>query len=130
VFLKGRGFFPTGRLYPAEPSQVREVNDEGMETATCRLKGEASHVSFSKLIDIIGIYGTLITFSQLFFSPGRPVEGSSSDKCCLVLVTDIGLRSTGIRVYLYRAVRSMPEKKPFYELGTAERSEKTAPARS
>jgi hypothetical protein len=111
--------------HPGKPLDVRKVDNERVIAAASRLIGSATQVSLSELLYPIGGNKALLTPCLSLFLPGGSIHGNRLKESCLVMVKNVGLRSTNIRIYLGGAFGAVAQEKFPDEPSTAKRSQET-----
>jgi hypothetical protein len=78
--------------------KIREIHDKTMKSAPSRFVGHSRQISLGQPLDVSGLYGTFFPPGSLFLGSRRLVHGCGSHERGLVVVEDISLTSTNLRV--------------------------------
>jgi len=122
MVLKPRWLFVSARLNPFQPLNSREVDNERMESASSSLVGHSGQVQCGQLLDVIRIYGTLLSLGLSLFRSRRLIQGGSPHEPHLVVTEQVALASSDLRVNCRRAERAVPEQKRPDEFSAADDS--------
>ncbi len=127
--LELRGFFLAAELHPAQPLEIGEVDHKGVEAATGGLIWDAGQVSLRQTINIVGVYGPLLTAGLLFLMSGGPIQSGGLDEGRLVVVEDVCLGSAHTRGLSWVSLGAVAREELPDEPAAAEGAEETAPGR-
>jgi len=130
IFLDGGCFFLTGEPHPSELLKPVEVAGEAMIAALDQLIGDPAHEVFQPLNMLLFTIDGLILLYPLLVLPGYNILGKGPVKCSLIVVENVFLAGTDLRVYFGAVFRAMPQEKLSNKPATAKRAKEATPTRS
>jgi len=98
MILETRRLFSPCRFHPTQSLQCRKVDDKTVESAPPRFVRHSRQILLSQFLNVSRFYGTLLTPRLFLLQYRGAVHCCSSHQCCLVVVEDISLASTNLRV--------------------------------
>jgi hypothetical protein len=127
MVLKSRWLLSASELYPAQPLEIGNIDDETVEASAGRFIRNMPEMSFGQSLDPPGIDQAILPTSLLLFLPDRSVQGNGSDERLFIVKKNIGLRGIHARVYHGRTAGTAPQEKFSNEPATTEGANKATP---